>query len=280
VQGDEVVPANASPDDGINALEQNHVRGPPSMEVAPYFSMFTKAWMSPLKQSEPDEEAYATSPTAAAPIVAYLTEAMSLPQSVDLSPSMWVRSVHTRGTSSLLTQAISSCFYFRADLDIELMITIPAISYASTVQYPAICVQYHPPGSTIIQPQESQSATVFNTPSASVYTTAFPRLPVPKASSGAGSSQAVTYHLNLSVPYSAINPMVPSIYSGTTVDLKKPQDAVYAAPDSLGRLYIFFMRDGCSNTDCVLGDLRLRLRNFTPAVARLPLLALAYDTVE
>lgn len=207
VQGDEVTPAAASSDDGINALEQIRSGGPPSMDLAPYFSMFTKAWMSPLKvPTSDDEEARAGSTS---PPTAYLTEALNLPQSIELSPSMWARSVHTRGTSSLLTQAVSSCFYFRADLDIELMITIPAVSYASTVQYPAICVQYHPPGSTIIQPQESQSATVFNAPSASVYTTAFPRLPAPKASTGDGSSQAVTYHLNLTVPYSAINPMVP-----------------------------------------------------------------------
>nr|AVN87699.1 polyprotein [Sicinivirus sp.] len=271
VQGDQVEPASASPDDGINALEQVQPSGPPSMEIAPYFNMFTKAWLKPL--SEPDADTHASSE-----IVAYLTEELTLPHAVLLSPSVWLRSVHNRGTSSLLTQALMSCFYFRADLDIELMFTIPATDFTATVHYPAICVQYHPPGSTIIQPQESASSTVFNVPSASVYATAFPRLPAPKGA--LGSASAVTYHMNLSIPYSAINPMVPTVYSGSVVSLEQPTSAPYASPDLLGRLYIFFMRDADTAPKSLMGDLRLRLRNFTPAVARLPLLALAYKDAQ
>lgn len=278
VQGDEVIPATTSPDDGINALEQVRSGGPPSMEMAPYFNMYTKAWMKPLKLPDPE--------TRVAPlpsITAYLAEDMSLPQTIDLSPAIWSRSVHMRGTSSLLTQAIASCFYFRADLDVEMLLTMPAINYTATTSYPTVCVQYYPPGSTIFQASDKQSSTVFNIPSASIYTTAFPRLPESKSGSATsgGSSRAVTYHLNLSIPYSAINPMVPAIYSGSTVSLDgSPQDAVYAAPDSMGRLYVFFLRDGNDQTGFLQGDLRLRLRNFTPAVARLPMLGLAYATAE
>lgn len=278
VQGDEVVPAATSPDDGINALEQVRSGGPPSMDMAPYFNMFTKAWMKPLKL--PDSDTRTTPPPS---ITAYLAEDMSLPQTIDLSPALWSRSVHMRGTSSLLTQAIASCFYFRADLDVELLLTMPAINYTATTSYPAVCIQYHPPGSTIFQANDKQSSIVFNMPSASIYTTAFPRLPEskPGSATSGGSSRAVTYHLNLSIPYSAINPMVPAVYSGSTVSLGgTPQDAVYAAPDSLGRLYVFFLRDGNDQISFLQGDLRLRLRNFTPAVARLPMLGLAYATAE
>nr|UNY48392.1 MAG: polyprotein [Sicinivirus sp.] len=273
VQGDVVEPTTATPDDGINALEQMRDSGPPSMDVAPYFNMYTKAWITPLKAS-PEEAMDTTPPT----VTAYLAEPLTLPQTIDLSPSMWSRSVHMRGTSSLLTQAISSCFYFRADLDVELILTMPSINFTGSMSFPTVCVQYYPPGSTIIQPDEAQSATVFNAPSASIYTTAFPRLPTSKPTNG--SAGAVSYHLNLSIPYSAINPMVPSIYSGMNVQLNKPADAVYAAPDSLGRLYVFFMRDENNTDNFLQGDLRLRLRNFTPAVARLPMLGLAYNTAE
>ncbi len=277
VQGDQVEPASASPDDGINALEQVQPSGPPSMAIAPYFNMFTKAWMTPLQV--PDAEEPVPRHTTPPEITAYLTEELTLPHAVLLSPSVWLRSVHNRGTSSLLTQALMSCFYFRADLDIELMFTIPATDFTATVHYPAICVQYHPPGSTIIQPQESASSTVFNVPSASVYATAFPRLPAPKGARG--SAPAVTYHVNLTIPYSAINPMVPTVYSGTVVAVEHPTtSAPYASPDLLGRLYIFFMRDADTAPKSLMGDLRLRLRNFTPAVARLPLLALAYKDAQ
>lgn len=281
VQGDEVAPAVPSSDDGINAVEQERVGGPPSMAISPYFDMFTKAWMSPL--TPPAEEGDSRSEPPG--IVAYLTEQLILPKTIELSPSVWSRSVHTRKTSSLLTQAISSCYYFRADLDIEMLLTIPATTSTATVSYPAIGMQYHPPGSTIIQADEQASSIVFNTPSASVYTTAFPRLPEPgtaDAGRAATSAHAVTYHLNLTIPYSAINPMVPTVYSGTV----EPKSAVagYAPqpfspssiPDSLGRLYVFFLRDENRDPSFLRGDLRLRLRNFTPAVPRLPPLAFLY----
>ncbi len=126
VQGDIVSPASTSPDDGINALEQERSEGPPSMAMAPYFNMFTKAWITPLGTSD-----------TRTPGTAYLTEMMTLPRTIDLSPSIWAMSVQSRGTSSLLTQAIASCFYFRADLDIELMLTVPSTSFTATVSYPA-----------------------------------------------------------------------------------------------------------------------------------------------
>ncbi|AIK23440.1 polyprotein [sicinivirus A4] len=268
VQGDTVAPAAASADDGINALEQVRNAGPPSMLLAPYFNMFTKSWMTPLRA--PEEEG--------SPIVAYLTERITLPRTIDLSPSIWLSSVQTRGTSSLLTQALASCYYFRADLDVELILTIPSTDFTATVSYPAVCLQYHPPGSTIIQADEQASSTVFNAPAAAIYTTAFPRLPAPV--DGTGSSHAVSYHLCLSIPFSAINPMVPTVYSGTVAKADTPLLSAYATPDSLGRLYLFFLRDATSSDKFLLGDLRLRLRNFTPAVARLPLLALAYQDAQ
>nr|UNY48378.1 MAG: polyprotein [Sicinivirus sp.] len=277
VQGDSVSPASASPDDGINALEQAQGAGPPSMALAPYFNMFTKAWISPLQATDGGEERASTSSPA---ITAYLTEKLTLPRTVELSPTAWTLSVHSRGTSSLLTQAIASCYYFRADLDVEIMFTVPSIAFEATVHYPAICVQYHPPGSTIIQPDETRSSTVFNAPSAGIYATAFPRLPAPRPSGSQGSAPAVTYHVNLTIPYSAINPMVPTVYSGTTTAVGPPQtsplQSVLSIPNSLGRLLIFYLRDECAGADCLLGDIRLRLRNFSPAVARLPQLTYAF----
>ncbi len=274
VQGDEVAPASASPDDGINAVEQAVSNGPPSMALSPYFNMFTKAWLRPL---QPTDSAL-SDPPSTCPFNAYLTERLTLPYSVELRPSVWARSVYSRGTSSLLTQALASCFYFRADLDIELLLTVPATDFTATTSYPAIGVQYYPPGCTIIQPQECASSTVFNTPTAAVYATAFPRLPSPKGNSG--SAQAVTYHLNMSVPFSAINPMVPTLYSGSTEPVTAaPQPfSPNSVPDSLGRLYLFYMRDATTSDGFLVGDLRLRLRNFSPAVARLPQLALLYKT--
>ncbi len=273
VQGDEVVPATTSPDDGINALEQAQTGGPPSMAIAPYFNMYTKVRMT--QPAQPEEYAATVSLTD------YLSEPLTLPHTVELRPAVWLNYVRGRKTSSLLTQAISSCFYFRTDLDIEILLTMPSIQYTANVGYPAVCLQYHPPGSTIIQADEGASSIFLNTPAAAVYTTAFPRLPALK--NGGTSAQAVTYHLNLTIPYSAMNPMVPSVYSGTTTGSPKRSTSstnLFSAPDSLGRLYIFFMRDQVTQTNFVQGDLRLRLRNFTPAVPRLPQLAFVYPDAD
>nr|UNY48375.1 MAG: polyprotein [Sicinivirus sp.] len=280
VQGDNVSAADVSPDDGINALEQMDSFGPPSMQIAPYFDMFTKAWMKPL--SLPEEggaEATLDVDDGCPPIRAYLTEKLTLPHTVELCPSAWMMSVSTRRTSSLVTQAIASCYYFRADLDIELMFTIPAVKFTASTSYPAIGVQYYPPGSTIIQAQECASSIAFNAPTAAVYATAFPRLPAP--GSEQTSSQAVTYHLNITIPYSGINPMVPTVYSGTTkaVSPSRARSPI-SIPDSLGRLYIYYLRDESNNPDFLCGDMRIRLRNFVPAVARLPQLAFAYSTAD
>lgn len=275
VQGDPVSPASTSPDDGINAIEQERVGGPPSMSIAPYFDMFTKAWITPLYDRTPSGGDSLLSDPPAGP-QAYLTERIQLPRTIELSPTMWSRSVRDRLTSSLLTQAMASCYYFRADLDIELILTIPATSYSATVSYPAVGLQYHPPGSTIIQAQEANSSIVFNTPSASVYTTAFPRLPQPTTAARAPqSAQAVSYHLNLTVPYSGMNPMVPTVYSGTVVPSSRTFSPT-AMPDSLGRLYLFYLRDETVQDGFLVADLRLRLRNFAPAVPRLPQLAFLY----
>lgn len=278
VQGDPVSPASTSPDDGINAIEQERVGGPPSMSIAPYFDMFTKAWITPLYDRSPSgEESVPLSEPLSGP-QAYLTERILLPRTIELSPTMWSRSVRDRLTSSLLTQAMASCYYFRADLDIELILTIPATSYSATVSYPAIGLQYHPPGSTIIQAQEANSSIVFNTPSASVYTTAFPRLPQPTtAARTPQSAQAVSYHLNLTIPYSGMNPMVPTVYSGTVEAISSNRTFSPASmPDSLGRLYLFYLRDETVQDGFLVADLRLRLRNFAPAVPRLPQLAFLY----
>ncbi len=281
IQGDTVAPADPSPDDGINALEQVRTSGPPSMQIAPYFDMFTKAWMKPLAPPDSGDAStgLAGEDDGCPPIKAYLTEKLSLPHTVELRPSVWSMSVGSRRTSSLATQAIASCYYFRADLDIEIMFTIPAVSFTATTSYPAIGVQYYPPGGTIIQAQEWASSIAFNAPTAAVYATAFPRLPAPGSSTT--SSQAVTYHLNLTVPYTGINPMVPTIYSGTTEAIT-PERArsPLSIPDSLGRLYIYYLRDESTNPDFLCGDMRIRLRNFTPAVARLPQLAFAYSVAD
>nr|YP_009021770.1 VP1 [Sicinivirus A] len=279
--GDTVAPADPSPDDGINALEQVRASGPPSMQIAPYFDMFTKAWMKPLAPPESDDASteLAEGDDGCPPIKAYLTEKLSLPHTIELRPSVWSMSVGSRRTSSLATQAIASCYYFRADLDIEIMLTIPAVTFTATTSYPAIGIQYYPPGGTIIQAQECASSIAFNAPTAAVYATAFPRLPAPGSSTA--SSQAVTYHLNLTVPYTGINPMVPTVYSGTTEAIT-PEHArsPMSIPDSLGRLYIYYLRDESTNPDFLCGDMRIRLRNFTPAVARLPQLAFAYSVAD
>lgn len=272
VQGDEVVPATTSPDDGINALEQAQAGGPSSMAIAPYFNMFTKVRMT--QPTQPEEL------TTNAALTDYLAEPLTLPHTVELRPAVWSSYIRGRRTSSLLTQAISSCFYFRTDLDVEILLTMPSIQYTASVSYPAVCLQYHPPGSTIIQADEGASSIFLNTPTAAVYTTAFPRLPALK--SGGNSTQAVTYHLNLTIPYSAINPMIPSVYSGAMMRQSQatPSSRLLSAPDSLGRLYIFFMRDQVTQANFLQGDLRLRLRNFTPAVPRLPQLAFIYPDAD